>query len=61
MDIKQSQIDLINALSLIQEVCKSNKDCNQCPLFGHATCMLEYCYPSNWDINKPDEIWRALK
>lgn len=60
-----SKEDIINALSLIKNICKSNTLCDACPFSRNVTkkCVVTGDSPMNWDIKEigEEEIWRAFK
>lgn len=60
-----TKTSLINALSVIRELCRSVKDCDQCPLYDDtmSECNVsnkDYC-PEDWQLAEPDQEWRAFK
>lgn len=54
--------ELINALTIIHNECDANLRCQNCP-FGdkNGVCKITDSAPSNWLVNKDEDIWRALK
>ena len=57
--------ELLEALTVIREVCRQNAECNTCPLrdkdYEDGCFILQTDkVPSNWIIKAPDK-WRALQ
>ena len=55
---------ILTALKIIKTVCEDN-DCLTCP-FGKienekGLCLVKDTIPSVWNINKPNDVWRALE
>lgn len=55
---------ILTALKIIKIVCEDN-DCLTCP-FGKienkkGLCLVKDTIPSVWNINKPNDVWRALE
>lgn len=38
--MKHSQEKIIEALTVIKETCKENKDCNTCPFSNRGKCLI---------------------
>ena len=55
------QIDLLNALNLIKNICESNTECDNCPLYVCNVCVLLSYPPDSWELNDGSEVWRAFK
>lgn len=59
----ESAEKIIEALETIKSVCESNTDCKKCPFYNEiaqSDCAIIDTIPGNWDINKPNTVWRAL-
>lgn len=56
--------EILNALMVIQKVCQSNIDCDNCPLrsrdFEDDSCALRIMAPEVWKLNEEKEKWRAF-
>jgi hypothetical protein len=53
--------EIIKALKVIQNTCKSTTRCSQCPLGTNGNdCVLQNQSPENWNIGEETEVWRAL-
>ena len=58
--------DIIEALKVIQEVCKTMTTCNECPLRGERLCAGETAcavndeIPADWGIVKEEEVRRLI-
>lgn len=55
---------ILTALKIIKIVCEDN-DCPTCP-FGKienekGLCLVKDTIPSVWNINKSNDVWRALE
>lgn len=62
---KISPEELLEALTVIREVCRQNKNCITCPLRDReyedgCFILLTEKVPSNWVLKAPDK-WRALQ
>lgn len=61
-DAKKEEI--IKALKVIQDVCKSNEDCETCPFYSVNNpinrCSIKNESPYDWKIAEKNEKWRAL-
>ena len=58
----RSKEEIIEALSILQEVCNETDVCYKCPLSNsEGMCVIrDYeISPSGWDI-KTEEIWKAF-
>lgn len=64
--------EIVNALKVLKSTCISFQGfdsdylepdkCSDCPLgYSWGGCQLIECYPFKYDINDPDDSWRALK
>ena len=55
---------ILTALGIIKMVCDDN-NCLTCPFAkiesGEVLCQINEKQPKEWNINKPIDIWRALK
>nr|DAM69598.1 MAG TPA: hypothetical protein [Caudoviricetes sp.] len=55
---------ILTALGIIKMVCDDN-NCSTCPCGkiegGEVLCQINEKHPNEWNINKPTDIWRALK
>lgn len=66
--MKHTKEEIINALKVIKEECRSHEECKKCPFCDDSIetptiCMLDRRYaPGEWELNdiKP-ETWRAFK
>lgn len=53
--------EIIKALKVIQDICKSNENCETCPLRSlENLCAISDRQPDCWSIQGKDEGWRAL-
>lgn len=56
--------EIIKALKVIQDVCKSNEDCETCPFYSvnnpTKKCSITNELPNDWKIARKNEKWRAL-
>lgn len=61
--------ELVKALNVIKDTCleytdvvEFTNDCREdCPLFKNGNCAVMCQAPLNWETNKTDYNWRALK
>lgn len=55
---------ILTALGIIKMVCDDN-NCLTCPFAKieseEVLCQINEKQPKEWNINKPTDIWRALK
>lgn len=54
---------IINALELIQSVCKEQEDCSTCPFRDSDTmpaCQIQGTPPAEWKIKGQETNWRAF-
>lgn len=53
--------EIIKALKVIQNTCKSFPRCSQCP-FGtnDNDCVLQNQPPEDWNIGEETAVWRAF-
>ena len=49
---------LVEALHVIQDECKENEGCRNCPMIVDGVCGIMDTEPCDWRIN--DEIQKAL-
>lgn len=70
--IEAEKNEIINALKVLKSTCISfqgfdsdypeHSKCENCPLgYSYGGCQLTECYPFKYDINDPNDTWRALK
>lgn len=74
--IEAEKNEIINALKVLKSTCLSFQGtetddpdvtkCEECPLSDpeptfYYRCKLMYLVPLHYDINNPNDIWRALK
>lgn len=56
--------EILNALKVIQDVCKSHEKCATCPFYKTKNrcniCSITNESPNKWRISRTNEIWRAL-
>lgn len=53
---------ILDALTLIKDICDKNNDCEDCPFCCANCCILrEDIAPQDWKLNNADEKWRAFK
>lgn len=59
--MKYSQEKIIEALTIIKETCKENKDCSTCPFSERRNCLIssDRNSPEEWILNE-DKSWKAL-
>ena len=56
--------EVIKALTLIQEICKSNPICNDntCPFSKNGVCTIQDEAPEDWKIDtNPTIFWKAFE
>ena len=61
--MKHTKEEILKALHVIKDTCGDETiDCGNCP-FGddENLCRLKRTIPTNWIINKEDNVWRAFK
>lgn len=56
---EEKKEEIINALKVIQDVCKSNNDCRKCCFCDGSHCKVIKNQPCNWIIDNK-ERWYAL-
>ena len=61
--MKHTKEEIINALKVIEDVCRECITCDVCPLGKeNDVCRLDENIPACWDVAyNPPETWRALK
>lgn len=61
--MKHTQDEIINALKVIQDTCKSQgiELCRYCPLSKNGGCVLQEQAPIDWKINPSPPLWKAFK
>lgn len=57
--------EIMQALEIIQEVCKRNAHCDDCPLRGSerdgfTPCSIKNDIPENWALNNK-KPWKAFE
>ena len=59
-----NQNEIINALKLIQSICKNNEDCSACPFrednSPNPPCVIQGGVPAEWKIKGRETSWRAF-
>lgn len=60
MDKNYTHEEILNALTVIKEVCK-NHGCSTCPFQRGSRCGIELSEPSGWYLNFPDTPWKAFR
>lgn len=53
-----TQDEVIKAVTLIQDICKTYPNCDGCP-FSHRGCNISAVAPYEWEINGGTE-WKAF-
>jgi hypothetical protein len=55
---------ILNALKLIQSICKEQEDCNACPFrdddSAMPACVIQGGVPADWKIKGQETNWRAF-
>lgn len=61
--MKRTQDEIINALKVIQDTCKSQgiEPCRHCPLSKNGDCVLQNQAPEDWKINPSPPVWKAFE
>ena len=59
--MKPTQKEIINALKVIQDTCKTYGVCHNCPLSIDNVCVFQDQAPENWEINTSPPVWKAFK
>lgn len=59
--MKYSQEKIIEALTILKETYKENKDCRTCPFSERRNCLIssDGIRPEEWVLNET-ESWKAL-
>lgn len=56
---------ILNALNLIQTICKSYEDCSACPFrdddSAMPACVMQENAPADWKIKDQEINWRAFQ
>jgi hypothetical protein len=57
----ENKEEILKALKVIQNICKSTTRCYQCP-FGNDDndCISQNRSPEEWKIGEKVEVWRAF-
>ena len=62
--MKHTQVEIINALKIIQDECQNASNCKYCPFREFVgigdDCYLKRHYPHDWIVNE-GEPWSAFK
>lgn len=55
--------NLIEALTVIKEVCEKFEACRCCPMYSddYKACLMEKEGPDEWEIITDTPPWRAIK
>ena len=62
--MKHTQEEIINALKVIQDVCKEAPDshpCEHCPLSKNGYCVLQEKSPESWKLRTNPPVWTAFE
>lgn len=52
-EAEKELLELLNSLKTINEFCKKNDDCEECPMGNeNCECEIRNSNPDNWKINK---------
>lgn len=54
-----TQEEIIKAVTIIQDICKSNAQCFGCPFYPNGECIINEVEPCGWEINGTT-AWRAF-
>ena len=53
--------EILKALKVIQSVCKSHSNCDNCPFSIDGCCEISYKDPENWKIRQRAQRWTAFE
>lgn len=55
--------EIINALTVIRNICKETENCFGCPFYdeGHDNCVIQNKNPVDWLFADEYNVWRAVR
>lgn len=59
MDKNYTHEEILNALTVIKEIC-TNHSCDDCPFDVGGRCRIREVNPCDWILNLPDSPWKAI-